>query len=420
MVMFPTELARDAALLRFAAHYGEVRLSGARWAGCVVRRGAIVSREGATIGTLAVTRDGFVLSPAKKGEVEHLSAVGYGPQTVLEHPTLDADEWARRVAAHGLGKRPTVSEPSSGRAGGLRLAVGGVVALVITVAVLVALSDRNDSAQTSPEATEATEAAAGPAGSGPGPAGSGPGTAGSGTGTVVAPKAVRDSTESDGLTAAEGGSLESETRGAAPVTGGSQPAGQSSAVRAKANAASTGSSPRDAAPSTPAKLDTAVPVGGAPAKDAASLDTASSVATAAAMAAKPAVSASSSATGSSATGSSATGSSATGSSATGSSATGSSAARSPSNSHRSARAAKAAGAYTVEVGDTLSSIAWERGVRGQVELSGYIEGCMRLSGISDGNRIEPGQSLSLPAAAPPPEWVGDLYTAEGYPGLMQP
>ena len=41
---------------------------------------------------------------------------------------------------------------------------------------------------------------------------------------------------------------------------------------------------------------------------------------------------------------------------------------------------------------------------------------MRLNGLQDANRIEPGQTLKLPSV-PAPAWVGDLYTVQDYPGF---
>lgn len=68
-------------------------------------------------------------------------------------------------------------------------------------------------------------------------------------------------------------------------------------------------------------------------------------------------------------------------------------------------------------GESLSTVAYDLGLRGTDDISGFIEAAMRINGLGDANQLSAGETVKLPSLAPTPDWVGDLYTADEYPGF---
>lgn len=372
-----TSLAREAALLEFATQHSSVRLlapltiGGSQLAGCSVVRGVLLSPAGAPVGAVKFGRAGVTVTDTRGAVVCTLDRYGCGPSgCLLEHPLHKGTAWAELLARSGAAVRP--SKPT---AGGVDPARGRGV---------------------------------------PGPAAGSPARGES--------DAPGPSTSSGlGRVAAVGVGLLTLGLLGAIVVGGTWFA--TSRLPAAAEPDETSAGAGNTAPG--ARGTTTIPQ--APAAPAETLADRNSVAapTSAVGGGAEAPSTLSDPPPANAAPPPAGGGGSAGGGLTqaGLVQTEATASKEPPAGWAAERpkaptvaASRASGEYAVRRGDSLYALAQDQGMRRNLEISGWIEECMRLNGIEDANLIAPGQSLRLPSANPAPTWQGDLYSVDRYHG----
>lgn len=379
----PTALAQDAALLRFAVRSGELDMNLPAHGAVRVSQGSVIGNDGSQLGSIDISRSGFVVRDDAGAPISQLSVLGFGVDgSSMSHPAYPGAAWRDRVANEG-GVVPASVLASSGSAAAhgddddfepagsssTGLVMGVVAALALGGVAFWMFSGGGDDEGVPGELT-----------------------------AEVAAASTDDGVPDPSPAASPSGRAQPEAAGS--VSEASAAAATLAADKAGTAAAGDGTPEGAVAAAEQIAADPARAVAAATEEELGSGAIATSVANAATATDAPAASREKSAPASA-----------------GAPSTGAAAAKAKPAPKRTVSGQAGAGRYNVMRGDTLSEVAHQRGLRGRTEISGFVEATMRLNGLDDANLIEDGQRLQLPDTAPPPGWVGDLYTAEEYPGF---